>query len=67
MAEAGQRFAYGGRVVAEIVDYRDAVDLAADFLPSFDAFECAQCFLNLADRQHHKNGPRKRPWPHCGC
>ena len=41
-AKPGERFADGGRVVTEVVDDRDAVDCATNFLAAADALEGCQ-------------------------
>ena len=49
-AKPGERFADGGRVVAEVVDDRDAAHCAANFLATADALEGGQRGADFFDR-----------------
>ena len=50
VAQAGEGFANGRWMVAEIVDDGDPIHFAANFLPALDALECCQRFLDLRHR-----------------
>ena len=66
LAQALHGEADGGRVVGEVVDDLDAVDLAAEFLAAGDAFEGFEPGADFIGVSGRRRWRRRRPWRRCG-